>query len=61
MNGLSVMVSPESKPGSVIEWQKKTITEPKWETYPYTFVADQLETNMVFVNWRPPRYSIFEL
>ena len=43
--------SPESKPGSVIEWQKNTITEPKWETYPYTVVADYPKTNMVLVNW----------
>jgi len=43
--------SPESKPGSVVEWQKKTITEPRWETHPYPVGADQPETNMVMVNW----------
>jgi len=43
--------SPESKPGSVIEWQKKTITEPTWEKHPYPVGADQPETSMVMVNW----------
>jgi Zn-dependent M16 (insulinase) family peptidase len=43
--------SPESKPGSVVQWQKKTITEPKWETFPYPIGADQPETNMIMVNW----------
>jgi len=43
--------SPESKPASVVEWQKKTITEPKWETHPYPVGDDQPETNMVMVNW----------
>jgi Zn-dependent M16 (insulinase) family peptidase len=43
--------SPESKPASVVEWQKKTITEPKWETHLYPVGADQPETNMVMVNW----------
>ena len=43
--------SPESKPASTIEWQKKTITEPRWETHPYPVGADQPETNMVMVNW----------
>lgn len=43
--------SPESKPGSVVEWQKKTITEPRWEKHSYPSGADQPETNMVMVNW----------
>jgi len=43
--------SPESKPASVIEWQKKTITEPRWETHAYPVGADQPETNMVMANW----------
>lgn len=43
--------SPESKPGSVIEWQKKTITEPTWEKHSYPVGADQPETHMVMVNW----------
>ena len=43
--------SPESKPASVIEFQKKTITEPRWETHPYPVGADQPETNMVMTNW----------
>ena len=43
--------SPESKPGSQIVWQKKTITEPTWEKHPYPVGADQPETNMVMVNW----------
>jgi Zn-dependent M16 (insulinase) family peptidase len=44
-------VSPESKPGSVIEWQQKTITEPTKETYPYPIGSDQPETHMVNINW----------
>lgn len=43
--------SPESQPGSVVEWQEKSITEPKWETHLYPAGADQPETNMVMVNW----------
>eukprot|EP00551_Chaetoceros_affinis_P009802 CAMPEP_0203685048 /NCGR_PEP_ID=MMETSP0090-20130426/48343_1 /ASSEMBLY_ACC=CAM_ASM_001088 /TAXON_ID=426623 /ORGANISM="Chaetoceros affinis, Strain CCMP159" /LENGTH=1117 /DNA_ID=CAMNT_0050554233 /DNA_START=181 /DNA_END=3534 /DNA_ORIENTATION=+ len=43
--------SPESKPASQIEWQKKTITEPAWEQHPYPIGEDQPETNMVMVNW----------
>jgi len=43
--------SPESKPGSVVEWQKKVYTEPKKEQYPYPVGADQPETHMVMVNW----------
>lgn len=26
---------PESKPGSVVEWQQKTFEEPNWEVHPY--------------------------
>ncbi|KAL3914188.1 MAG: hypothetical protein SGILL_006200, partial [Bacillariaceae sp.] len=44
-------VSPESKPGSVVEWQKKTFTEPKKEVYPYPIGEDQPETHMLNVNW----------
>ena len=43
--------SPESKPGSVVQWQKKVYTEPKKEQYPYPVGADQPETHMVMVNW----------
>lgn len=43
--------SPDSKPASKIEWQKKTITEPRWETHLYPVGADQPETNMIMVNW----------
>ncbi len=43
--------SPESKPGSVVEWQKKTFSEPQWEVHPYPVGADQDETHMVQVNW----------
>jgi len=44
-------VSPESKPGSVIEWQKKKYTEPKKEVHSYPIGEDQPETNMINVNW----------
>lgn len=43
--------SPESKPGSVIEWQKKKFTEPKKEVHPYPIGEDQPETHMVNINW----------
>ena len=43
--------SPESKPGSVIEWQKKKFTEPRREVHPYPIGEDQPETHMVNVNW----------
>merc|ERR1740139_1367566 len=44
--------SPESKPGSKIEWQKKTITEPQWAQSPYPVGADSPDkTHMVMVNW----------
>lgn len=43
--------SPESKPASQIEWQKKTITEPTWEQHPYPIGEDQPESNMIMVNW----------
>jgi Zn-dependent M16 (insulinase) family peptidase len=43
--------SPESKPESEIVWQKKTITEPKWEKHAYPSGADQPETHMLNVNW----------
>lgn len=44
-------VSPESKPGSVIQWQKKSFTEPKKEVHPYPIGEDQPETHMMMVNW----------
>jgi Zn-dependent M16 (insulinase) family peptidase len=44
-------VSPESKPASVIQWQKKKFTEPKHEVYPYPIGEDQPETHMMMVNW----------
>jgi len=43
--------SPESRPGSVIEWQKKKFTEPKKEVHPYPIGEDQPETHMVNINW----------
>jgi len=43
--------SPESKPGSVVEWQQKTFEEPAWEVHPYPVGGDQDETHMVQVNW----------
>lgn len=43
--------SPESKPGSVVEWQSKTITEPQWTTSPYPVTADSDQTHMVMLNW----------
>jgi len=43
--------SPESKPSSLIAWQKKTYAEPKREVHPYPIGADQPETHMVMVNW----------
>ena len=43
--------SPESKPGSKVQWQSKTFSEPKRFTYPYPAGADQDETHMVMVNW----------
>jgi len=43
--------SPESKPGSVIQWQEKKFIEPVRSRYPYPAGADQPETHMVNVNW----------
>jgi presequence protease len=43
--------SPESKPGSVIQWQKKTYKEPRREVHPYPIGEDQPETHMMMVNW----------
>lgn len=43
--------SPESKPGSVIQWQPKKFAEPQWAKHPYPAGADQPETHMVQVNW----------
>jgi len=43
--------SPESKPGSVIEWQKKKYTEPRKEVHPYPIGEDQPETHMININW----------
>jgi hypothetical protein len=43
--------SPESKPGSVINWQSKTFTEPQYLKLPYPIGEGQPETHMVNVNW----------
>ena len=43
--------SPESKPASEIDWQKKTIMERVWEQHPYPIGEEQPDTNMVMVNW----------
>eukprot|EP00535_Pseudo-nitzschia_heimii_P000451 CAMPEP_0197174118 /NCGR_PEP_ID=MMETSP1423-20130617/780_1 /TAXON_ID=476441 /ORGANISM="Pseudo-nitzschia heimii, Strain UNC1101" /LENGTH=1038 /DNA_ID=CAMNT_0042623015 /DNA_START=245 /DNA_END=3361 /DNA_ORIENTATION=+ len=43
--------SPESKPGSVIEWQKMIYSEPKKEVHPYPIGEDQPETHMININW----------
>jgi len=43
--------SPESKPGSVIDWQKKSYTEPKKEVHLYPIGEDQPETHMININW----------
>jgi len=43
--------SPESKPGSVIQWQQKTYSEPKKEVHPYPIGEDQPETHMMNINW----------
>eukprot|EP00568_Trieres_chinensis_P010251 CAMPEP_0183296302 /NCGR_PEP_ID=MMETSP0160_2-20130417/3918_1 /TAXON_ID=2839 ORGANISM="Odontella Sinensis, Strain Grunow 1884" /NCGR_SAMPLE_ID=MMETSP0160_2 /ASSEMBLY_ACC=CAM_ASM_000250 /LENGTH=1106 /DNA_ID=CAMNT_0025457905 /DNA_START=80 /DNA_END=3400 /DNA_ORIENTATION=+ len=43
--------SPESKPGSVIDWQEKKFNEPQWSRHSYPAGADQPETHMVNVNW----------
>lgn len=43
--------SPESKPGSVVQYQKKTYTEPKHLKFPYPVGGDQPENHMVMVNW----------
>lgn len=43
--------SPDSKPASQIQWQKKTFEEPQKQVYPYPSGADQEETHMVMVNW----------
>jgi len=43
--------SPESKPASKIQWQKKVFTEPKVLKKPYPSGADQPDTHMIQVNW----------
>ena len=43
--------SPESKPSSKVEWQKKVIDEPQWKKLPYPASADQPNSHMVLVNW----------
>jgi len=43
--------SPESRPGSAIQWQKKTITEPYWTKSPFPVGPDQPKEHMVMVNW----------
>lgn len=47
--------SPESKPGSTIQWQKKTYVEPKRVRHPYP-VSDkgedaEADTHLLMVNW----------
>ncbi|KAL7522972.1 hypothetical protein ACHAWX_007720 [Stephanocyclus meneghinianus] len=43
--------SPESKPGSVVQYQKKKYDAPKLVRKPYPAGADQPETHMIMVNW----------
>lgn len=43
--------SPESKPASTIQWQKKTFDAPKKIRNPYPAGNDQPETHMIMVNW----------
>jgi Zn-dependent M16 (insulinase) family peptidase len=43
--------SPESKPGSVVQYQKKVYDAPKRVRKPYPAGADQEETHMLMVNW----------
>eukprot|EP00548_Thalassiothrix_antarctica_P007474 CAMPEP_0194146632 /NCGR_PEP_ID=MMETSP0152-20130528/21136_1 /TAXON_ID=1049557 /ORGANISM="Thalassiothrix antarctica, Strain L6-D1" /LENGTH=1085 /DNA_ID=CAMNT_0038847193 /DNA_START=62 /DNA_END=3319 /DNA_ORIENTATION=+ len=45
--------SPESKPKSVVDWQKKTFKEPKKEihTYPAAAADGDDATHMVTINW----------
>lgn len=43
--------SPESKPASTVQWQKKTFTEPQWSRHPYPSGADQPDTHLLTVNW----------
>lgn len=43
--------SPESKPASVIEFQKKTFKEPVRQRHSYPAGADQEETHYLTVNW----------
>jgi Zn-dependent M16 (insulinase) family peptidase len=54
--------SPESKPGSTIQWQSKTYPEPKRETYPYPIGEDSPDTHMLTVNWlmNDKRFTSFE-
>jgi len=43
--------SPESKPASKIEWQKKLYSEPRRERHPYPVGGGQPELHMTSVNW----------
>lgn len=43
--------SPESKPGSVVQYQKKVFDAPQRVRKPYPAGADQPETHMLMVNW----------
>ena len=43
--------SPESKPASVITYQKKNFKEPVKQQYPYPSGADQEETHYLTINW----------
>lgn len=44
-------VSPESKIGSIIEWQKKRFREPVKENHSYPAGVDQPQTHMMTINW----------
>ena len=43
--------SPESKPASVVEFQKKTFKEPVRQQHSYPAGADQEETHYLTINW----------
>lgn len=44
-------VNEESRPGSQIQWQKKTYGEPVWVKESFPAGADQPEEHMLTVNW----------
>ena len=43
--------SPESKPASQVQFQKKTFAAPVKSQHPYPAGSDQAETHMITVNW----------